>query len=235
MEIKLANTPKEFDGIRKIWEERFTTCQVYLNTIFKEIFPLCKSYICTAGSRVVSVISLMPMRFVSPTLQTNIQGFYMFGVATLKEFEGKRIAAKLIEHASAEATTEGYDFIFERPANQSLNNYYFKLGFTISLPKLPYRFETGHPQGSTENITCNKDIESTAQSILSGIRENFPTRFEWENTQLLKGLIALGELEEHNASYTPTANSGETYIAVKNLSQTTSELFENSFFCFPME
>lgn len=241
MEIKIASAEKDFQGIRKIWEERFTTDQIYLNTIFEKVFPLCRSYVFYGdNNRILSTISLMPMRFYAPSLSTNnkegyLKGFYMFGVATLREATGKHLAANLIKHACRELAIEGYDFIFERPANQSLNNYYMNLGFSTSIPKIPYRFNLENSTGSTENNHRKISTKSTAESILSELRIEFSKRFEWADTAILEGLLELGELQEHINAYTQKTSKEETYIAVKALSGIEPSTFSDTFFCFPME
>ena len=233
MEIRTASAEKDFLDIRHIWEERFTTDCTYLNTIFQNIFPLCRSFICTSEGRAVSVISLMPMNYYHKSGQ--LKGFYMFGVATLKEFEGKKLAASLILHASRILTREGYDFIFERPANQSLNKYYFNLGFTVSLPKVPHTFPFAENHCSPENNHRNWPIKTLSEAILESIIIEHPNRFEWTDKDLLNGLLHLGELKEHINSYPLTPNPTETYIAIKPLSNLDSNIFKNAFFCFPME
>jgi len=235
MGIKLATTAEEFNGIRRIWEERFTTCQTYLNTIFEHIFPLCRSYVYTENNTIVSVATFMPMKFISPEIPTHLKGFYMFGVATAPDAKGRKLAASIIEYASREIYTEGYDFMFERPANQSLNNYYFKLGFSKSLPKLPHLFKIAKEYSSTENNHRFSNTKTLSDIVLKDIEIEFPKRFEWENQQILEGLIILGELDEHQRWYTPYPPQEETYIAVKNFSSHLPEIYNNSFFCFPME
>lgn len=241
MEIKTASTEKDFAGIRHIWEERFTTDNIWLNTLFQQILPLCRSYIYVLEEKAVSAISLMPMKFVNPST-TPLKGFYLFGVATLQAFEGKKLAARLILHASGILTTEGYDFIFERPANQSLNKYYFNLGFTISLPKIPHRFpfientvSFMENNCSPENTHRNPEAKTLSEAILESICIEHPTRFEWKDRKLLEGLIHLGELKEHIKSYSPTPDNTETYIAVKPLHHLDTQIFKETFFCFPME
>ena len=241
MAIKIASAEKDFLGIRKIWEERFTTDQIYLDTIFEKVFPLCRSYVFYGeNNEILSVISLMPMKFYAPEISGTptegyLKGFYMFGVATLKKATGKHLAATLVEYASKELAMEGYDFIFERPANQSLNNYYMKLGFSISLPKVPYQFNLDNPAGSTENNHRNPYKKSLSEAILTALGIEFNRRFEWADPLILEGLLELGELLEHNRNYTPTPPEKETYIAVKLLSGIKPEIFSGAFFCFPME
>lgn len=239
MEIKIASSEKDFTEIREIWEERFTTDREYLNTIFKYIFPLCRSYIYVQNGKAVSVITLMPIRYCDESSSkahiTTLDGFYMFGVATLKEFEGNRYAANLILYASDSLTTEGYSFIFERPANQSLNKYYFNLGFTVSSPKIPHLFSCTKEECSPENIQRNHTLKTLQEHVIKEIQVEHERRFEWKNEKILRGLILLGELEAHMESYTPTPDSSEIYISTKPLSNTNPELFKNTFFCFPME
>ena len=136
----------------------------------------------------------MPMNFTYPDAEYTPKGFYLFGVATSPQHEGKKLAATLIGHAIRDITIEGYDFIFERPANQGLNNYYLKLGFSKSLPKLPYRFKLDNLNGSTENNHRHYRVKTTPESILEEIRIEFPKRFEWTDKRILEGLINLGEV-----------------------------------------
>lgn len=233
-EIKIASCKEDFEGIRKIWEERFTTDVPYLNTLFSRIMPHCRSYIHSINGEVLSVISLMPMVHYTDKGSTG-NGWYMFGVATLKRAEGKNLAANLIKRAEEKLKSEDYSFIFERPANQSLNKYYLNLGFSISIPKLPYPFNmldchTNEPD-KTENIL----ERSLPEAITSGIMKDFKSKFIWEKPEILQGLIALGELREHLLGYTPTPDQKETYIAVNPLNSPDPEIYRNTFFCFPME
>lgn len=237
MAIRTASAERDFLGIRKIWEERFTSDQTYLDTIFNEVFPLCRSYVHIGdNNEVLSVIALMPMRFYSPETETPLRGFYLFGVATLEKATGRHLAENLILHANRELTTEGYDFIFERPANQSLNKYYIKLGYSISLKKIPHLFNLDKLIGSTKNNHRKPTIKSLAESILNEIKIEFNRRFEWNDTQILEGLLKLDELNEHNKrEYSQQTLEEETFIAVNNLSSYKDSIFTGTFFCFTME
>ena len=237
MEIKIASAEKDFLDIRNIWKERFTSDETYLDTIFKYIFPLCRSYIYMLEGKAVSVISLMPMLYFHEQNGSNnkpLNGFYLFGVATLKEHEGKKLAAKLISYASEYLKTENYDFIFERPANQSLNKYYFNLGFTVSTCKIPHKFKITGDICSSRNIHESPVLKDLSTQILKDIHTCHRRRFEWAMPELLYGLLALGELDEHNKGYSGTYTE-ETYIAINPLSHPDPSIFKEAFFCFPME
>lgn len=225
---------QDLAGIRTIWEEQFTTDCTYLDMMFGKIMPQCTSYVCKEGAKIISVLSLMPMRFIDDMAGIKLNGWYMFGVATLKEYWGKRIAAQTIEYTSSCLEKDGYSFIFERPAKQTLNGYYTKLGFSKQLGYIPHHFKTAQNHGSTGNIIAETDAKIIAKTILEEIRESHPKRFEWKNLTILQPLIEIGELEFHNATYCKTPPEG-VFISIKAMNKTPEEIFNNTFFCFPME
>lgn len=233
-EIKIASCKEEFEGIRKIWEERFTTDTHYLNTLFNRIMPHCRSYIHKENGEILSVISLMPMIHYTNEGSTG-NGWYMFGVATLKKAEGRRLAANVIKKAEQELRTENYSFIFERPANQSLNKYYLNLGFSVNIPKLPYPLRLEEHLKDKQEQTEFTTEETLTEAITRAIMKDFEKKFIWAKTEILKGLITLGELREHLSGYTPAPNPAETYIAVNPLNSPNPGIYRNTFFCFPME
>ena len=222
--------------IRAIWDEMFPAEKEYQDFIFSEIIPLCTNYIIKECSgAVVSVISLMPMNFVNDVEMLQLKGWYMFGVATKSGFEGKGYASSLISHTISELQRNGYDFIFERPANQELINFYLKFGFTKLIKKQRYSFQHIQTLKITPYDTPQRDIETISDQILTEIRDDFKTRFEWANTTFLKKLIELGEIDRHNELQTSESLQERCFIAVKILNNTPDSIFNNAFFCFPME
>lgn len=230
MAIVIATVP-DFKGIRTIWEERFTTESEYLEVMFSRIMPQCTSYIYRKDDgEILSVASFMPMKFIDSIQNAVMHGWYMFGVATRKKAEGKRLAAQTISYAIDDISTKNYQFIFERPANQQLNNYYLKLGFSKTLKRASFAFSTGKDKCSPGNTAEAYPQKPLTECILEQIDINFKRKFIWGNTEILQSLIDLGELESH-----PTVVSDETYIAINPLNGTLPESFDNAFFCFPME
>ena len=179
--------------IREIWDEMFPAEKEYQDFIFSEIIPLCTNYIIKAcNGNIVSTISLMPMKFINEENGITLSGWYMFGVATKSGFEGKGYASSLISHAISELQRNGYDFIFERPVNQELINFYLKFGFTELIKKQKYSFQHIQTLKITPYNTPQRDIETISDQILTEIRDDFKTRFEWANKTFLKKLIELG-------------------------------------------
>lgn len=222
--------------IREIWDEMFPAEKEYQDFIFSEIIPLCTNYIIKAcNGNIVSTISLMPMKFINEENGITLSGWYMFGVATKSGFEGKGYASSLISHAISELQRNGYDFIFERPANQALINFYLKFGFTKLIKKQRYSLQHIQTLKITPYNTLQRDIETISDQILTEIRDDFKTRFEWANTTFLKKLIELGEIDRHNELQTSESLQERCFIAVKILNNTPDSIFNDAFFCFPME
>lgn len=225
----------DLKGIRAIWEERFTTDKEYLEIMFNRIIPFCTSYVYkNEAGKILSAASFMPMEFIDTSKQKSLEGWYMFGVATLENASGNRHAAKTILYAIDKISTKGYHFIFERPANQDLNSYYLKLGFSKSIKRIPFIFKTGSITGSSGNKQGTNKTKYTAQCILEQIEEQFKKRFVWKAPDILEGLIELGEVEYHNSTLSSITKE-DTYIAINPLNGVTPETFNNTFFCFPME
>ena len=223
--------------IRAIWDEMFPAEKEYQDFIFSEIIPLCTNYIIKAcNGNIVSTTSLMPMKFINEENGITLSGRYMFGVATKSGFEGKGYASSLISHVISELQRDGYDFIFERPANQELINFYLKFGFTKLIKKQRYSFQRHPTLGNPSCSTTNKEVERCSKEVLAEIRNHFNTRFEWTNPTLLEKLVLLGEIERHNELQTEESFQEQCYIAIKTLNKELSpSVFRGSFFCFPME
>ena len=129
-------TTVDLSQIREIWDEIFPAEKEYQDFMFSQIIPLCTSYVLKGDSGdMVSVASLMPMNFINEEMDIHLRGWYMFGVATKSGYEGNGYASALISHIISKSQTDGYDFIFERPANQELINFYLKFGFTELIKK----------------------------------------------------------------------------------------------------
>jgi len=57
------------------------------------------------------------------------KGFYIYGLCTLPKYEGKGFATQLINYVCEHKFSDGYQFAVAQPAQQSLFDYYKKLGF----------------------------------------------------------------------------------------------------------
>ncbi len=238
MQNIIEATHNHLPEIREIWEDKFPAENGYNSTVFEKIIPHCINYVYIIEYKIVSILSIMPIKFINKNANIALNGWYLFGVATRNGYEGQGLASKLIRATVENLKSNGYDFIFERPANQALNNFYLKLGFTISVRKQKHLFITDFTDKNSNNISAKTESTNTKslkETILNSIRNRFNSRFEWSDEDILDGLIELGEIERHNELQTESSLNEDTYIAVNPLKQLPEELFQGAFFCFPME
>ena len=57
------------------------------------------------------------------------KGFYIYGLCTQPKYEGKGFATQLMNYVCDTKLSSGYDFAVAQPAQESLFDYYKKLGF----------------------------------------------------------------------------------------------------------
>ncbi len=57
------------------------------------------------------------------------KGFYIYGLCTKPEFEGKGFAKQLVNYVCETKLADGYDFVLTQPATEKLFDFYRKLGF----------------------------------------------------------------------------------------------------------
>ena len=57
------------------------------------------------------------------------KGFYIYGLCTQPKYEGKGYATQLMNYVCDTKLSSGYDFAVAQPAQESLIDYYKKLGF----------------------------------------------------------------------------------------------------------
>lgn len=57
------------------------------------------------------------------------KGFYIYGLCTLPKYEGKGFATQLMNYVCEQKFADGYQFSVAQPAQESLFDYYKKLGY----------------------------------------------------------------------------------------------------------
>ncbi|MBQ7816635.1 MAG: GNAT family N-acetyltransferase [Oscillospiraceae bacterium] len=57
------------------------------------------------------------------------KGFYIYGLATVPQYRGKGLAKQLVEYVCEDKFKNGYQFCITQPAQESLFEFYKKLGF----------------------------------------------------------------------------------------------------------
>ncbi len=219
--IRLA-TKSDIEGIKTIFKERFTTDKEYLNMVFSYLFPKSKCYIYKDNEKICSTLFLIPITYNTPSNSYN--GYYLYGVATLKTETGKGLAKKLLNHIKEISIKENKDFIICRPAEESLFKYYTKLGYYIQLAKVPFKI--------SPIISMYLSSPNIASQLLQSEISQYPNHFMW-SLDLLEYMITIGEIESH----IKTQNSNiSNFLLLNPLNPELNQINTiESLFIFPME
>ncbi len=111
------------DDCKRIYREAFSD----EDTEFEEkLFKHCGGYIKSleVDGSTVSMLFALPCKLKIGNTERN--GSYIFAAATLKSARGKGYMSRLIDYVSSQEN----GFLFLRPANESLIEFYKKLGFS---------------------------------------------------------------------------------------------------------
>jgi hypothetical protein len=176
-------TKNDMKALRSIWMECFSLDDSYLDLVEKKLFPYAQLYVLEDRGEILSTFALIPIDFY-PFSQFNsaedkaMNGAYLAGVATPEKFRGNHYSSKLFEEVSKQISE--YDFLLTRPAEESLINFYFQLGFNVPVNN-PYSnnffFKTCQCEGNKNFAKAEKMVESGKYNFSSPaeIREKIIT------------------------------------------------------------
>jgi len=127
--------------IKKLWNEVFGDSDDYINRFISH-FDVENGYVCENKSEIVAIAFAIPTLLNSPS---NFEGVaaesrrgslhfiqrlkYVYACATHPDYRGQGVMTNLLAAVYQDACNEEYAGIFLHAADQSLANYYRKLGF----------------------------------------------------------------------------------------------------------
>lgn len=114
--------------IYRLWQEAFGDGKKIIDRFFESIISFDNIAVCADGSKIVAMLSLLPVKIVSKNTE-DLTAFCVYAAATDIEYRKKGIMSELISFASALSKKRNADFLFLHPANESLYDYYEKNGF----------------------------------------------------------------------------------------------------------
>ena len=129
----IKSEDKYVSSLIKLWNKVFGDDEDYIKLFFKNAYYDCNCFAEIVGDEVVSAFYL---------LKCNIKyggkiysGRYLYAAATLPEYRGKGLMAKLISEAQEYIKAENLGFIALVPAQDSLYDYYGRFGFKEAMQK----------------------------------------------------------------------------------------------------
>jgi GNAT superfamily N-acetyltransferase len=122
----------DISAVRKLWKEVFGDTDEYINR-FTTRFGIENCYVCKKNNEIVAMSFAIPAVLSINEIQNSkskIQNLkYLYACATHPDFQSQGIMAKLLETIYKDACNDNTTGFFLHAANDSLANYYRKLGF----------------------------------------------------------------------------------------------------------
>jgi len=119
-------TQLETPEIIALWRVVFGDSDDYIRCFIAH-FEIENCYVCEINTKIVAMAFALPTKLQS---HSNFQKFkYLYACATHPDFQSQGIMKKLLETVYKEACKENYAGVFLQAINQSLAEYYQKLGF----------------------------------------------------------------------------------------------------------
>jgi Acetyltransferases len=156
MVIRPVDIKSEADilALSNIWRVCFTGDLSYIDSFINSCLSYTVSWFLLSENKPVSLLSLIPSYALLPLSEDqnefpkilNIQstpqiahssklsrGAYIYGVATLPEHRGNSYSRMLLNKALDHSRETGLDYIIVKPAEESLFDFYNKVGFETTL------------------------------------------------------------------------------------------------------
>ncbi len=165
-----------------IWKEAFSLDDDYLDHLFTNLFPCGKILTLkgikssTLDEQILSTFVLHPITFISEEITLN--GYYISYVATPKVERGNNYFSQLLN--LAKDFYHDKDFLLIRPAEDWLDNFYHRLGFTTPIYNPTFSNFYRKSYSSTPHLGNNNFSESN--NIGNIINLLYKPCFVWDNS-----------------------------------------------------
>ena len=127
---------KYIPSLIKLWHKVFGDDREYIELFFKEAYFESECFAEIIDGEAVSALYLL--KSIIKCDGKIYRGRYLYAAATLPDYRGKGLMAKLINEALAYVKDENLDFIALVPADNGLYDYYGRFGFKESMYKYKY-------------------------------------------------------------------------------------------------
>ena len=127
---------KFIPSLINLWQRVFGDEREYIELFFRKAYFDSECFAEIADDETVSALYLL--KSVIKCGGKIYRGRYLYAAATLPEYRGKGLMARLIKEALEYAKNENLDFIALVPADDGLYDYYGRFGFSEAMYKYKY-------------------------------------------------------------------------------------------------
>lgn len=122
-EVVMADPVRDKEAIREMWQRCFGDSQEFIDFYMSHRMNELNMLVIYRDGKAVSMSSLLPADI--QTTMGNIEGFYVYAVATLPEYQGQGLAGKILRFAQSHWQKP----LLLSPASPNLRIFYAKRGF----------------------------------------------------------------------------------------------------------
>lgn len=117
---------EDIPQLKNIWETCFDDTPLAIDIFFRQSFTFTDCYVYNNNNIPVAMLFIIPSNIIYKNISNSCGYFY--ACATLPQYRSKGIMQELIKY-SIKVCSNKYKYFSLVPANESLFNYYKKLGF----------------------------------------------------------------------------------------------------------
>lgn len=144
---------RDLDAVAQIWKTCFGDEEEYIQFYFEHRFQEDNMFVIFADGKPVSMASFLPTEILVGGEYRPAK--YVYAVATLPEYRNRGYATEIIKHAS-----EKYkEPLILQPAEETLIEYYRKMGFEETFPAYSDDREVPVPRNAIVLQECEKNPE----------------------------------------------------------------------------
>lgn len=118
---------KDREGLISLWEEAFGDNREAIELFLSKRALPQNTIVAEKNGKIASMLFLLDGKI--KVGKSELNAYYLYAAATLKEFRGKGIMAQMLEAAKELAFTRKIDLICLKPAEKSLYDFYKKHGY----------------------------------------------------------------------------------------------------------
>ncbi len=118
------------EDIKRLWNSVFGDGFEFIDRFIDSLDAL--KYALVLGKPIKAMLFMLPVKLCVPSDEEELDGRYIYAVATDEKYRGKGLASQLIKAAHSVTLQNHEHFCALVPANDELFNFYSRLGYEIN-------------------------------------------------------------------------------------------------------